>query len=199
MIKKKALKKILKICYLKDNFNPSRKPSSVCEFHLNASWRTTYRLHMYFPSSQKLTYTSKLKLQKWFLFTTTYQHECLQATTILPLKSKLSLAFEGHQSRMGESRGTSRMVLGYVFCGMGKLTPEPYECKANTLPTELLCPQPWKELIGKDRWTKWNPHQNIYKIWETEKRKEGRERTNEGERPELGMAEPQHASIPQNF
>lgn len=149
MIKKKALKKILKICYLKDNFNPSRKPSSVCEFHLNASWRTTYRLHMYFPSSQKLTYTSKLKLQKWFLFTTTYQHECLQATTILPLKSKLSLAFEGHQSRMGESRGTSRMVLGYVFCGMGKLTPEPYECKANTLPTELLCPQPWKELIGK--------------------------------------------------
>lgn len=112
MIKKKLWKKILKICYLKDNFNPSRKPSSMCEFHLNASWRTTYRLHMYFPSSQKLTYTSKLKLQKWFLFSTTHQHECLQATTILPLKSKLSLAFEGHQSRVGESRGTSRMVLG---------------------------------------------------------------------------------------
>lgn len=86
-----------------------------------------------------------------------------------------------------------------LFCGMGKLTPEPYECKANTLPTELLCPQPWKELIGKT--DKQNgTHTKIY-IKSGKLRKERREEIEQmrGERPELGMAEPQHASIPQNF
>lgn len=76
----------------------------------------------------------------------------------------------------GGCPGTSRMFLGNLFCG--ELNPGPREWEANTLPTELLCLQSWKEHTGKAE--RQNRTHTKKKTWKTESRKET-ERMGEGQ------------------
>lgn len=82
------------------------------------------------------------------------------------------------------------MFLGNLFCG--ELNPGPRECEANTLPTELLCLQSWKEHTGKAE--RQNRTHTKKKTWKTESREET-ERMREGAK--LRTPEPQPTSIPQ--
>lgn len=63
------------------------------------------------------------------------------------------------------------MFLGNLFCG--ELNPGPHECKANTLPTELLGPQPWEEQTGKaDKQNRTHTKKNIGKLRVGKRQKE---------------------------